>query len=49
MPAGLRHWPPFRPERAAKTAVQGSTAASAANPSTAGEAKPERDQIGQNG
>jgi hypothetical protein len=31
MSAGLRHWPPFRPKRAAKTAAQGSTAASAAN------------------
>ena len=31
MPAGVRHWPPFRPKRAAKTAAQGSTAASAAN------------------
>jgi hypothetical protein len=32
MSAGLRHWPPFRPKRAAETAAQGSTAASAANP-----------------
>jgi hypothetical protein len=32
MSAGLRHWPPFRPKRAAEIAPQGSTAASAANP-----------------
>ena len=37
MSAGLRHWPPFRPKRAAKTAAQGSTAASAANRFTAPE------------
>lgn len=48
MPAGLQHWPPFRPKRAAKNAAQGSTAASAANPSTAREAKAERSQTGQN-
>jgi hypothetical protein len=35
MSAGLRHWPSFRPKRAAKPAAQGSTAASAANPFTA--------------
>jgi hypothetical protein len=35
MSADLRRWPSFRPKRAAKTAAQGSTAASAANPLTA--------------
>ena len=39
MPAGLRHWPPFRPKRAVETAAQGSTAASAANPFAAVEAR----------
>jgi hypothetical protein len=39
MPAGLRHWPPFRPKRAAQTAAQGSTAASAANPLQAPESQ----------
>ena len=37
MLAGLRHWPPLHPKRAAKTAAQGFTAASAANPSAARE------------
>jgi len=37
MLAGVRHWPPFRPKRAAKTAAQGSTAASAAHRFTAPE------------
>ena len=41
MPAGVRHWPPFRPKRAAKTAAQGSTAASAAHRFTAPEPRPE--------
>jgi hypothetical protein len=37
MSAGLRHWPPFRPKRAAEPAAQGSTTASAANLFTAPE------------
>jgi hypothetical protein len=31
MAAGLRHWPPLRPRRAAKAAAQGSATASAAS------------------